>query len=171
MACVVMSVSNTLRPNRKPASSKHQYTPSATSLVARRRPEGTSMKATPLDLVLDGGGREGTRFLYEGGHARKIERGERLHQLPGYHGVFLVRAREVQNDARPQLILQMERSHIFTRVFTQLAHLRIGFRLQRHGPHLAQFLTTFAEGGDHALDVHLYRFQSDFEPESTHSSL
>ena len=45
---VVTSVSNTLRPIRKPASNKHQYTPSATSLVARKWPDGSSMKATPL---------------------------------------------------------------------------------------------------------------------------
>jgi len=94
-----------------------------------------------------------------------------LHQLAGNNGVLLIRAREVQNDACPQFIFQVERFCILTRVLTQLAHLRIGLWLKRHSPHLAQFLTTSVERSDHALDVHIYRVQADVESESEQRGL
>src|SRR5690348_13342650 len=91
--------------------------------------------------------------------------------MPGINRVPFVRARKVQNDTRPQFILQVERSGMFTRVLPKLAHLRIGVRLQRDGPHLAQFLTASLESRDHALDIHLYRVQANVEAESEQRGL
>src|SRR5579859_4627839 len=54
---------------------------------------------------------------------------------------------------------------------TQLAHMRVRFRLKRQSPDLAEFLTSSTESVDHAFDVHLYRVEPNIEAESEQRGL